>query len=71
MMKRELATDDAASRLQWLARAGIRLTVDADSPDEWAESAPAVQAIFESIESIAADLYERLRQLERETRGAA
>lgn len=58
-----------STRLEWLASAGIRITVDnAQTADEWIEAAPGVQAIFECLESMANDLNRRLETMEREMR---
>lgn len=61
---KHMDAEDFAYRLQWLAGAGIQLTVEkSQCEDEWHHAAPSVQALFETLEGLAADLCERLDEI--------
>jgi hypothetical protein len=65
-----MTTDDLAWRLEWLASAGIRLAIDnCDALSD--HGLNGIQALFETIEGTAAELYERLEIQKRDGRAAA
>lgn len=71
-MSEVVRLDSMICRIEWLASAGVLLTADrSQTAEEWIGAAPGVQAIFESIEVMAADLYRRVEMIEREKRLAA
>jgi len=67
LQSKNMGADDFAYRLNWLAKAGFLLTIErAQIDSEWLDCAACIQALFETLEGLSADLIEHLEELEME-----